>query len=90
MDRYKIAETENFAKKIASKKFNRLYQKIYEDIYPMLRNNPFYGVNIKKLKGEFREIYRFRTGNYRLFYTIVEKESIVFIIDIESRQDSYK
>ena len=90
MDKYKIAETENFEKKITSKKYSHLYQKIYEDIYPILRNNPFYGGNIKKLKGEFKDIYRFRTGNYRVFYKIEEKESIVFIIDIESRQGSYK
>jgi mRNA interferase RelE/StbE len=38
------------------------------------------GSNIKKLKGEFKELYRFRTGDYRLFYKIDEQESMIFII----------
>ena len=90
LGKYKIAEAENYSKKIHSKRFNHLYQKIFEDIYPILRNNPFFGANIKKLKGEYKDIYRFRLGNYRLFYKIDEKESIIFVIDIEKRDDAYK
>jgi mRNA interferase RelE/StbE len=90
LNKYKIAETENFTKKVNSKKYKHLYQKISEDIYPILKNNPFFGGNIKKLKGEYRDIYRFRTGNYRLFYKVEEKETLVFMIDIENRQDAYK
>jgi mRNA interferase RelE/StbE len=59
-------------------------------VYPILRSNPFFGVNIKKLKGEYKDIYRVRIGNYRLFYKVEEQESLIFIIDIESRQDAYK
>jgi mRNA interferase RelE/StbE len=47
-------------------------------------------VNIKKLKGEYREIYRFRIGDYRLFYKIDETAFIIFIINIEDRKDAYK
>ena len=90
MDKFKIAETEHYTKKINSKKYNSLYQRIIEDIYPILRNNPFFGGNIKKLRGEYKNIYRFRIGDYRLFYKIEEQGSLVFIIDIESRQDAYK
>ena len=73
-----------------SNKFKHLYNKIIMDVYPILRNNPYYGINIKKLKGEFKEIYRFRIGDYRIFYKTDESESIVFIINIENRQDAYK
>ena len=90
MANYTIAETETFSKKINSKKFNHLNNKITEDIYPILKDNPFFGSNIKKLKGEFKEIYRFRIGDYRLFYKIDEQESIIFILNIENRQDAYK
>jgi mRNA interferase RelE/StbE len=90
LDNYKIAETGTFSKKIISKKFNHLYNKIVEDVYPLLRNNPFFGTNIKKLKGEYKEVYRFRIGDYRLFYKIDEQESIIFILNIENRQDAYK
>ena len=80
MDKYKIAETENYSNKMNSRKFKHLYQKIYQDIYPILKNNPFFGSNIKKLKGEFKDIYRFKIGDYRLFYKI--EKAIIFIIDI--------
>ena len=90
MDKYIIAETETFSKKINLNKFNHLYNKILNDVYPILKNNPYYGMNIKKLKGEYKEIYRFRIGDYRLFYKINENESIIFIINIENRQDAYK
>jgi mRNA interferase RelE/StbE len=89
LDKYKIAETETFSKKTNTKKYDHLYKKIFEDVYPVLRNNPFFGVNIKKLKGEYKEIYRFRIGDYRLFYKVNEKEFIVFVINIENRKDAY-
>ena len=90
MGKYKIAETETFSKKMNSKKFSHLYQKIYEDVYPILRNNPFFGSNIKKLKGEYKEIYRFRIGDNRLFYKIEDNKKIIFLINIENRKDAYK
>jgi len=87
---FKIAETETFEKKIKEQKYRSLYQKISDYVYPLLRDNPFFGPNIKKLKGKYKEIYRYRIGNYRLFYKTSEETVIVFIIDIEDRKDSYK
>ncbi|HGJ67591.1 TPA: type II toxin-antitoxin system RelE/ParE family toxin [bacterium] len=89
MANYKIAETETFEKKIRALKYKNLYSKITDYVYPILRTNPFFGPNIKKLKGEYKEIYRFRIGDYRLFYKISEETVIVFIIDIEPRKDAY-
>ena len=90
MDKYKIAETENFREKIEKASYSNIYSKIRDYVYPILRNNPFYGANIKKLKGEFKELYRFRIGNFRLFYKVMEETVIVFIVDIEQRKDAYK
>jgi len=90
LNKLRIAETETFLKKINSKKFNHLLNRIVEDVYPILKTNPFFGANIKKLKGEFKEIYRFRMGDYRLFYKIDEQESLIFVLNIENRQDAYK
>ena len=90
MINFKIAETETYSKKVNSAKYSHLYKKIYDEVYPMLRGNPFFGVHIKKLKGKFKDIYRFRIGNYRLFYKIEEKEALIFLIDIEDRQSAYK
>ncbi|WP_253703697.1 type II toxin-antitoxin system RelE family toxin [Treponema denticola] len=55
-----------------------------------MRKNPHFGPNIKKLKGIYKEIYRFRLGDFRLFYKVSEEKVTVFIIDIEARKDAYK
>lgn len=90
MASYKIAETETFFKKIETQKYKSLYKKITDYVYPILRINPYFGPNIKKLKGEYKDIYRYRIGDYKLFYKISDKTVIVFSIDIESRKDAYK
>lgn len=89
MDKYKIAETEQFQKKIKKNKYKSLYKKISEYAYPLLRKNPYFGPNIKRLKGEFSGLYRYRLGKFRLFYEIDNDKIIIFIIDIEDRKDAY-
>lgn len=84
-----IAETESFQKIIQKPHFRSLYSKIKDYIYPQLRQNPFFGSNIKKLKGELARFYRYRIGNYRLFYTVDTDKCMVFIITIIDRKDSY-
>jgi mRNA interferase RelE/StbE len=90
LNNFKIAETETFTRKIGSVRFKSQYKKIVDYVYPILRENPFFGPNIKKLKGSFKDVYRFRIGNSRLFYTISEETVFVFIIDIEDRKDAHK
>lgn len=89
MHKFKIAETVTFEKKINTQKYKFLYRKIREYIYPILRENPFFGQNIKKLKVEYKELYRYRIGDYRLFYKVSEETVIIFILDIENRKDAY-
>ena len=87
---FKIAETETFIKRIEKREFRKIHIKIREYIYPQLRNNPYFGLNIKKLKGEYSDLYRYRIGNYRLFYEISEEEVLIYILEIENRKDAYK
>jgi len=89
LNKFKIAETQTFSEKIKGNKYRSQYKKIVDYVYPILRENPFFGPNIKKLKGNLKEVYRFRIGNFRLFYKISEETVIVFIIDIEDRKDAY-
>lgn len=90
LSKFKIAETQHFAEKMSKEPFRSISAKIREYIYPQLRTNPFWGTNIKKLKGEFEEVYRYRTGNFRLFYVIEKGTVVVMMIDIEPRKDSYR
>ena len=89
MAKFKIAETEYFRKQLANLNLRKIYLKIENFVYPQLRVNPFFGPNIKKLKGEFEGNYRFRIGNYRLFYTVDKQKVIVFILEIANRKDAY-
>ncbi|MCK4541934.1 MAG: type II toxin-antitoxin system RelE/ParE family toxin [Spirochaetales bacterium] len=89
MDKFKIAETESFIKKIEKPKYRRLYKKIVEYIYPMLKRNPYFGPNIKRLKGQYSDFYRYRIGDYRLFYKIENENIMIFIIDIAHRKNAY-
>ena len=87
--KFQIAETESFQKLIQKQHLSTLYSKIVDYIYPQLRQNPFFGPNIKKLKGEFSVYYRYRIGNFRLFYTVDSDKALVFIVAIKDRKDSY-
>ena len=44
---------------------------------------------VKKLAGE-EDLFRIRVGDYRIIYTIQEKESVILIIRIRHRRDAYR
>ena len=67
-----------------------LYTKIRDIVYPQLRQNPFFGPNIKKLRGELEGYYRYRIGNYRLFYLIEQEKVLVLVVSIKHRQGAYR
>lgn len=90
MSNFRLAETRTFLKQIESPTFRGYYEKIKTTIYPVLAENPYYGPNIKRFKGQLQGIYRYRIGNYRLFYTIDENEKRVFILDFSHRKDAYR
>lgn len=67
-----------------------MYRRVVEVVYPVLRREPHFGPNIKRLKGELGEFYRYRIGDYRLFYTIEESDVVVVVVDLRSRQAAYR
>jgi mRNA interferase RelE/StbE len=86
--KFKIAQTKEFEKNI-QKLDAKIYTKIKNIVYPQLRKNPFFGPNIKKLKGEYEGVYRYRLGNYRLFYIIENEKVIVIVTSISHRKNAY-
>jgi len=52
----------------------RRLNKCFED----LENNPFWGLNIKVLKGEKRR-YRYRVGDCRVIYGVDKEKNKVFV-----------
>jgi mRNA interferase RelE/StbE len=87
---FEIAETETFQKALRRPEFQKLYRKITDYVYPQLRKNPFYGLNIKRLKGELGDFYRYRIGPNRLFYQVDTGRVTVFMITIGRRKDAYR
>ncbi len=88
MYNFQIAETKNF-QKIKARIEQKIYDKIVRIVYPQLRKNPFFGANIKKLKGKFEGYYRYRLGDYRLFYLIENDKVIVVVTDFKHRKNTY-
>jgi mRNA interferase RelE/StbE len=89
---YRIFETDEFLKKL--KKFqakDRLFieGKLRALIYPRLKEEPHFGKNTKKLKGDYQNIWRYRIGKFRLFYTVNETDKIIYILTIDLRKDAY-
>lgn len=88
MSDFLISEGKTF-EKIKQSIDKKLYIKITNIVYPQLRQNPYFGTNIKKLKGEFEGYYRYRLGDYRLFYLIDDGKIIVVVVDLRHRQNAY-
>ena len=86
---FKIAETETFSQSISRPEYKKIYEKIKNYVYPQLKLNPYFGNNIKRLKGEWKDTYRYRIGDYRLFYTIDAGRLLVLILDFKRRNDAY-
>ena len=92
MSEYRIFETKQFQNDLIKKlgvQEKKIVKKLRYFVYPQLKTQPFFGRNIKKLKGFKPEAWRYRIGDYRFFYEVDEKKKIVFMIAAESRQKSY-
>ena len=90
---YRIFETEGFVADLKQDFEGRqlkVLKKLREYVYPQLRENPFMGPNIKRLRDFSPPTWRYRIGSYRFFYQVDKEERIVFMIAAEHRKDSYK
>ena len=90
---YRIFETRQFSKDLAS--FGpavrvRLEAKLREYVYPILRQNPHFGPNIKRLKNWDPATWRYRVGEWRFFYEVDEIEKIVFLVAADHRRQAYR
>ena len=92
MANYKIFETNQFMKDLEQDfggQQKRIHFKLLTQVYPQLRESPYFGRNIKKLRDWKPETWRYRIGDFRFFYEINEKDKIVYMIAAHARKDSY-
>ena len=90
---YRIFETSQFLEKLELQDFKgrkeKILLKLSEYVYPQLKEEPHFGLNIKKLRGKYNEIWRYRLGDWRFFYSIDEKEKIIFVLTVRERGEAY-
>ena len=75
----------------AVRDFDKLSPKAKKQIAKLidtLADDPYAG-NVQELKG-YKGIYRKRTGDYRVIYTIQNERLIVLVLVIGPRKDVYK
>jgi mRNA interferase RelE/StbE len=92
LSEHRIFETEQFQEDLQRNfgpRKEKLSKKLHEYVYPQLRVQPYFGKNIRKLRGYKPETWRYRIGPHRFFYEVEEKKKIVFMIAAETRQGSY-
>ena len=92
MDNFKIFETKQFLKDLEQDftgQKERIKTKLTTYVYPQLRQNPYFGKNIKKLLNYKPDTWRYRIGNYRFFYEVDDRKKIIFMIAADNRQKAY-
>jgi len=92
LSEYRIFETEQFQEDLQrnlGSRQEKLTKKLHEYVYPQLKAQPYFGKNIRKLRGYKPDTWRYRIGPHRFFYEVDEEKKIVFMIAAETRQGSY-
>ena len=92
LNKFKIFETNQFLKDLKqdfSGQQEQINIKLITYVYPQLKQNLFFGKNIKKLLSHKPDTWRYRIRSYRFFYEIDNQNKIVFMISIDNRQNAY-
>ena len=66
-----------------------IQKKLAEYVYPQMRVGPFFGTNIKKLRGYAPDTWRYRIGRFRIFYTVDTVDRVTIVIAVDLRRDAY-
>ncbi len=93
MDKFRIFETNQFLKGFKqdfSGQQEGIKIKLLTYVYPQLKQNPYFGKNIKKFVNYKPDIWRYRISSYRFFYEIDNQNKIVFMISVDNRQNAYQ
>ncbi|MFQ6614925.1 MAG: type II toxin-antitoxin system RelE/ParE family toxin [Fidelibacterota bacterium] len=93
LSEFRIFETNEFIQqrgKITPADASRIRSKLESYVYPQLKQSPFRGTNIKKLRGYSPNIWRYRINKFRLFYSVDNRKKIVFMLTIDFRKDAYR
>jgi mRNA interferase RelE/StbE len=90
---YRIFETRQFLRdlsRLGPAAQKRLEAKLRQHVYPVLRENPHFGPNIKRLKSWGPPTWRYRVGGWRFFYEIDEQNGVVSMTIADHRRQAYR
>jgi len=90
---YRIFETRQFLRdlsRLGPAAQQRLEAKLRQHVYPVLRGNPHFGPNIKRLKSWEPPTWRYRVGDWRFFYEIDEQDRVVSMTAADHRRQAYR
>jgi mRNA interferase RelE/StbE len=90
---YRIFETRQFLRDLARlgpAAEKRLAAKLRQHVYPVLRENPHFGPNIKRLKNWEPPTWRYRVADWRFFYEIDEQDPVVSMTAADHRRQAYR
>ena len=90
---FRIFETRQFLKdlvRLGPAGEQRMEAKLREQVYPVLRENPNFGPNIKRLKNWQPPAWRYRVGDWRFFYEVDGDRGIVFMTVADHRSRAYR
>lgn len=90
---YRVFETRQFLRdlgRLGPAAQKRLEAKLRQHVYPILRDNPHLGPNIKRLKNWEPPTWRYRVGDWRFFYEIDEAQRLVFMTAADHRWQAYR
>ena len=92
MAKYQVFETQRFQldkEDLLTKEHQFIVEKLKNYVYPQLRQQPFYGKNIKKLRNFVPPTWRYRIGDWRFFYSIDDEKRLIFMLKADNRKDAY-
>ena len=92
MAEFRIFETAQFQRDLQQDfrgQQARIQQKLTSYVYPQLRQNPYFGKNIRKLRDAVPETWRYRIGDYRFFYRVDERQRVVLMLTADHRGQAY-
>lgn len=93
MSDYRVFETDEFEKrfkKLSTRDASFLRNKLDTFVYPQLKKEPSWGINIRKLQGYSPDTWRYRIGKLRLFYVVDQEERVIYILSVDHRKDAYR
>lgn len=89
---FRIFETREFMVSLAAlppQTAQFIRRKLTEYVYPQLRREPYFGVNIKKFRAYTPETWRYRIGKFRIFFIVDAKKKTVSVLCVDYRRDAY-